>query len=67
MLGGAYLSTPEQIHPLLALLRPISPPKPLILPANEHEKRHNSPNLAFIKIKLSELVELNFLVKISLF
>jgi hypothetical protein len=66
VLRGAYTSAPEQIPPPLALLAPISPLKATILPANEYEKRHNSPNFACMKTKLSGLIEPNFPVKMNL-
>jgi hypothetical protein len=57
VLGGAYISVPEQIPSSPALLAPISTLKVTILHANEHEKRHNSLNFASIKTKFAQLIE----------
>jgi hypothetical protein len=66
VLRGAYISAPEPIPPLLALLAPNSSSKTSILPANEHEKRHSSPNFVFMRIKVSGLIKPNSPVKMSL-
>jgi hypothetical protein len=66
VLEGAYLSASELFPSLLALLAPILPFELTILFINEYEKRYNSSNFTFIKIKLSGLIELKFLVKINL-
>jgi hypothetical protein len=64
--GGAYISAHEQTPPFLALLAPISPSKAIIISVNEHEKRYNFLNFAFIKTKFAQLIEKIYPVRINL-
>jgi hypothetical protein len=61
------LTALKQILFLLTLLILISPFKLMILFINKYKKYYNSSNFASIKIKLLELIELKFSVKMNSF